>query len=605
MKWIVLLQLLFQCGLCAQHDSIAIMEDFGPEVSIEGALSTHTILSARSSDANVADLLALHSGIQIQTQGGPYLRTAFYRGQSARHMAILWEGVNIQNSFNGTYDLGLIPSTMFDRSKWYDGGHSATVGTAAMSGALVLDSNNDEPLVSAGMMYNDMGNQKVNFGLNHQIDRLSQSIKASIIDNENAFRFQSRDEVVKRLNSDHKQLDLSYRAGMQWSKDMQTKVHYWFQDVDRMLAPSTIATNLSNQVDRNHRISLGHDWQYSPQVYWSTKVAYMNEYLAYRQPGVESLANSKIVNFNSKLKVDGFIDHTIGLAMRYEDGEIVDTVNPIFKSFFPERTTSAIYYNGTFKSNKTTISLSVRQEAIDTDIQSPTGQLAIKLESSDDISYTLNLGRHYSYPGFNDLYWPTGGNSNLIAENSWQIEGEISVYSWIVNLYHIKTKDKILWAPNQQGVWTPENVASTNSSGIEIKYNRKFIIGKKMAIQFNPIFNYNKTINTAEGTNKGKELLYNPRVNWRINTVFHFKQLSLAVNESYTGRRFQTLDNVGVLDAYYLLNAELNYTWNRNQKYIAEIYFGSRNVIDENYELVRFFPQPLRSIYIGANFSIQ
>lgn len=581
-----------------------IIETIGPEVSIEGALSTSIVLLARSSDNTVADLLSQHNGIQIQTQGGPYLRTALYRGQSARHMAILWEGINIQNSFNGTYDLGLIPSIMFGKSKWYDGGQSATIGTAAMSGALILEDSNSKPFISAGLNYNDQGNRRINLGVHHKSDRLSQSLHVNLLDNENAFRYQSRDTIAKRINSDHNQLDLSYRASMQWSDSMCTNISYWYQDVDRMLAPSTIATNIAYQDDRNHRFSLGHDWQWSPKLYWSTKLAYMNEYLGYMQPGIESLAKSNIVNFNSKVKIDGLVDHTIGLVIRYENGELVDTINPSFESFFPERITSAVYYNGTAKIDKMTVSLSLRQEFIHDDVQIPTGQLALRYNQSDRFSYTLNLGRHYSYPGFNDLYWPTGGNPDLITEKSWQVEGGVSYHGLIVKLYKIYTTDKILWAPNEQSVWTPKNVASTSSSGFEIKYNQKFNVGENIGVTLTPLVNYNHTINSAEGKNRGNELLYNPKLNLQFGGVIQYKQLSLSIDESYTGSRFQSLDNVSALDPYNLLNAELNYKWNINQKYNAEIYLGARNLFDETFELVRFFPQPLRSIYIGVNFSI-
>ena len=58
------------------------------------------------------------------------------------------------------------------------------------------------------------------------------------------------------------------------------------------------------------------------------------------------------------------------------------------------------------------------------------------------------------------------------------------------------------------------------------------------------------------------------------------------------------------LDPYNLLSAELNYKWNKDQKYSAEIYLGARNIFDETFELVSFFPQPLRTIYIGVIFSI-
>ena len=595
---------LIQCSLYAQNDSIDLIETIGPEVSIEGVLSASTMLLTKSSDNSICDPLSQQIGIQIQTQGGPYLRTALYRGQSARHMAILWEGVNIQNSFNGTYDLGLIPSILFSNSKWFDGGQSANVGTAAMSGALMLASDNSQPLISAGLKFSDQGNRRINFRVHQKSGRLFQTLQASLLDNENAFRYQSRDTIARRRNNDHNQLDLTYRASVQWSNSMTTNINYWYQDLERMLSPSTIASNLAYQKDRNHRFSIGHDWQWSPKLYWSTKLAFMNEYIGYMQPGIESFAESNIVNFNSKLKINGYVDHLIGVAIRYENGELVDTINPSFKSFFPERITSAVYYKGKVKIDKTTISLSLRQESIDDDVQRPIGQLALKFDQFDRLSYTLNLGRHYSYPGFNDLYWPTGGNPDLITEKSWQIEGGISIYGLIVKVYKINTSDKILWAPNEQAVWTPENISSTESSGFEIKYNGKLNIRKNIGVTLIPMVNYNHTVNSTEGVNKGNELLYNPKFKFRLRGVFQYKQISLSIDRSYTGRRFQTLDNKDKLDPYNLLSAELNYKWNKDQKYSAEIYLGARNIFDETFELVSFFPQPLRTIYIGFIFSI-
>ena len=228
----------------------------------------------------------------------------------------------------------------------------------------------------------------------------------------------------------------------------------------------------------------------------------------------------------------------------------------------------------------------------------------LKFDQFDRLSYTLNVGRHYSYPGFNDLYWPTGGNPDLITEKSWQIEGGISIYGLIVKVYKINTSDKILWAPNEQAVWTPENVSSTESSGFEIKYNGKLNIRNNIGVTLTPMVNYNHTINSTEGVNKGNELLYNPKFKFQLRGVFQYKQISLSIDRSYTGRRFQTLDNKDKLDPYNLLSAELNYKWNKDQKYSAEIYLGARNIFDETFELVSFFPQPLRTIYIGVIFSI-
>lgn len=591
-------------ALNAQIDSTLMLNAYGPEVSIEGAISEGTSLTSLRVDETVADILSYHKGIHIQSQGGSYLQTAYYRGQSARHMAILWQGVNIQNTFNGTYDLGLIQSTLFQNSKWFDGGQSANIGTAAMSGVLVLEDRFNKERYSLGLHYNDQDNKTISVGLLKQVGRVSHSMRSSIRRNENAFRYQVRDEIFTRNNSRHNQVDLSYGAAMQWNLHSRTTFNGWYQRADRMLAPSIIASNQAQQNDRNLRLSLGQDWEMTPNMLWSTKVAYMSEYLAYRQPSIESIAQSDIVNLNSKLKVDGWIDHTFGMSVRYENAELADTINPTFNSFYPTRTTSAFYYNGKKKWRSTILSVSLRQEAIDKVMQTPTGQVGMIYRYSEQLSYTFNLGRHYNYPGFNDLYWPIGGNVNLSNEQSWQLEAGFSYVGFDVKIYKIYTDNKILWAPNELSIWTPQNIASTSASGLEVKYNSIYKLSDKFEFTFIPIINYNHTVNTAEGLNQGKELLYNPKFTMSVNAILQYNKLSLSLSNMYTGRRFQSLDNIEVLDGYNLMNAEIKYEWNRNNKFCGDIYFGTQNLLNQKFELVRFFPQPLRSIYFGANFSI-
>lgn len=603
-KCILICVFCFPLWACAQLDTIDILQTQGPEAIIVNTISEGKELIEVDSDMNVANLLSRKMGIQIQGQGGSYLRTALYRGQSARHMAILWEGMNIQNQFNGTYDLGLIPTSLFNNSRWYHGSFSAALGTAAMSGALVLDQTENEPKAVASVQYSDQSNTQYNLKLQWNNHKIKQSFGLNYWDNANEFRYKNGKEILKRMHSGHLQNDITYNARISWSENILTKVSYWFQDVERSLPASTISSVLANQKDVNHRLSLSNSWQASDNILLNTSVGYMNEYLRYFQPGINSESRSDILNINAKLTVEGSLKHVIGVNVRNESGELQDTLNPLFTSFFPKRNTTSLFYNGQKKFKHSIINLSLRQELIGNEFQIPVSEISYRYRQSDNISYAVSLGSNFNYPGFNDLYWPLGGNMNLSTEKSYQLEIGAKVSALNVKLFWINSTDKIVWSPNEQNIWTPDNISSTTSRGVEMEYvlDYKF---KEISFEMIPVINYNHTVNNAEGLNFGKQLLYNPKFNSRLNISAEINNWKLRLDHSFTSKRFQSLDNVNVLDPYHLVNAELGFHDIYQGSFISNFHLGVNNVFDQSYELVNFFPQPLRSIYFGTRISIQ
>ena len=603
-KWILFFVFLLPICVIAQKDSIDILQADGPEAIIVNTISQSRALEVKESDLHIANLLSRSTGIQIQGQGGSYLRTALYRGQAARHMAIMWEGINIQNQFNGTYDLGLVPAILFNNSKWYDGNFSAAIGTAAMSGALVLSDSNNRPKISIGMLLTDQSNAQYNLKLGLKNGKVRHTIGMNVWDNANKFRYKDGQEIFERIDSEHSQKDFTYTSRISWSQNVQSKFSYWYQDVERSLPSSIIASNIANQNDINHRFSLSNIWQSSKSISLSTSLGYMYEYLGYFQPGINSESKSDILNFNGKLSIDGGLSHVLGFNVRYENGELQDTINPSFASFFPTRTTTAVYYNVNTEIEKSIFNFSLRQELIGKEFQLPVGQVSYKYNQNKELSYKLSLGSSFNYPGFNDLYWPMGGNPDLQTEKSYQIEFGMSLRKLKANLYWIATSDKIVWAPNEQNIWMPDNISSTSTRGVELEYLFGYT-SKELELQLIPMLNYNHTINKDEGQNIGKQLLYNPKLNYRLNINASIKDWMLSINHSYTSERFQSLDNSSALDPYQLLDAELLYQFQFGGKYTSKIHLGVKNIFDQSYELVRFFPQPLRSIYFGTKISIQ
>ena len=102
------------------------------------------------------------------------------------------------------------------------------------------------------------------------------------------------------------------------------------------------------------------------------------------------------------------------------------------------------------------------------------GLIVNPLEST---AVKFNYGKHFLAPTPNDLYWPAGpytkGNPDLKPEKGWHfdagIEQELFENKWFlsVSYFNWNLEDKILWGPDSNWVWTPQNLDSSSADGIE------------------------------------------------------------------------------------------------------------------------------------------
>lgn len=95
---------------------------------------------------------------------------------------------------------------------------------------------------------------------------------------------------------------------------------------------------------------------------------------------------------------------------------------------------------------------------------------------SKDTLVSLNIGTGFKAPSFNDLYYPADafsyGNPDLLPETSQSIELLINTHVFGVDaqlsLYNTDIEDLIVWDPDQDFRYTPNNVAQAEISGIEL-----------------------------------------------------------------------------------------------------------------------------------------
>ena len=81
---------------------------------------------------NLADLLANDNSLFVKSYGAGSLATTSFRGGSANHTAILWNGFNLNSPMNGQLDLALVPNNFVNKVSIRYGGGSALWGSGAV-----------------------------------------------------------------------------------------------------------------------------------------------------------------------------------------------------------------------------------------------------------------------------------------------------------------------------------------------------------------------------------------------------------------------------------------------------------------------------------------
>ena len=93
----------------------------------------------RFAGGNLADLLAAETSVFIKSYGQGSLATSSFRGGSAAHTAVLWNGIPINSPTTGQVDFSLIPVNFFNNSRIDFGGGSSLWGSGAIGGVVQLE----------------------------------------------------------------------------------------------------------------------------------------------------------------------------------------------------------------------------------------------------------------------------------------------------------------------------------------------------------------------------------------------------------------------------------------------------------------------------------
>lgn len=571
---------------------------------------------ARHAATDLGTLLTHESTVFIKNYGPGSLATTAFRGGSASHTAVLWNGFNIGSPMNGQLDLSLVPVFAANDVRIEHGGATALWGSGAVGGTIHL---NDLPrfgrgfLAEAGLSFGSFSDQRQQVKVALANSRWSASLGAYNAYARNDFEYTAVEGGATRRqeNAQLEQRGLVAQVHHQLNARQRITLGYWFQDSQRGIPPTLHQSiSLAEQQDASHRITAG--WKYFTKrsMFQVRGALFLEDLLWYPfgDTAVASRSHTSIGEVEWRYRPQrGHLLH-VGLNATH-----ASAISDGFPDR-PEQLRTAVFgaYTYTTRSDRWSISASARQERMDDRLVPFTASVGARMNLAKGLHARASASKLYRLPTFNDLYWVPGGVRDLRPEEGLgaelcmameriiqgvRVKADITSYSRTVDQW-------IIWLPGAL-YWTPQNLMRVWSRGVEsgvscsVPLERTRLI---LGVNTDHVVSTNQRAKSADDASVDKQLIYTPMYSGRLRIGMERGGFSITCAAMYTGYRYTSTDNRSYLEPYTLVNAWLAYTFRVGERGRLSVDAQGNNLFDVRYQVVADRPMPLRSFRIGVRY---
>ncbi len=628
--WLLIYGFMFSCELKSQtidttlhqlHEVIISQTKQQQFETSKKQTAFDSLTLNRYNTTSLADLLANQSTIHIKSYGNGNIVSTSMRGGNANHTALLWNGLNIQNTMLGQPDLSIVPTSLFNSVSLEYGGGSAIWGSGAIGGSIHLQNNtsfNQGFKTKLQMSLGSFDSRKINTGVLLSYKKIVSNTNIYYNTCENNYNYkdttdkENPNKKVTHANYTSKGLlqELSFKI----TTFQKLNIRAWYNVVNRNLPSFTGALSKKNQVDENLKFNI--DWNYSKRNLNSViRIGYFNDQLNYN----DTLANYSFSNNTIKtiiVESDNtykYKNHQLNIGANFTNYNSVLFSSSINKDTSLNHILSKTAFFAAYKislfHSKLNYNLVVRKE-FTTQTEIPfTGNTGIHYQLIKQLAAKFNANSSFRQPSLSDLYWHPGGNPNLKPEESYEVDGGLEFnysknnFSALIEATYFNrhTTNWIIWLPSEKSYWTPKNIAEVYSRGTETKTELTYLkkdVQLKLIIHTAYVLSNNQK-NTSENDNSvGRQLIYTPRYNGQASILVTYKNINLLFNNNYTGYRFTTTDNSSWLSPYYIANVKCSYNYSFSTVNM-ELFCSINNLLNKNYVIVQNTPMPLRNYEVG------
>lgn len=581
------------------------------------ALDSATL--SRYAVSDLGELLANESPVFVKSYGLGSLATTAFRGGSANHTAVLWNGLNINSPMNGQMDLSLIPVGVANTVNVQYGGSTALWGSGAVGGAIHL---NNVPHfgrglhVDGGLSFGSFGDRRQRVRVELSGDRWLTGIAAYNTDAENDFTYAVHDARGRiertQTNAALKRYGLLAEQHLKIDPRQRISLRYWLQDTDRRIPPTRLQEHSSAyQLDASHRLMA--EWQRSRNKWGTTaRGGWFDEQLGwYASDDAEpapSRSRTLITEAETRYHPSG--PHTVDLGVNNTYAQALTDGYPQK----PEQNRSALFalYRYNPDDARFVGSIAARQEWLDGNAVPFTGSIGGEYRLTRWSTLKAQAARVYRIPTFNDLYWRPGGDPDLLPEDGYSGDLGIALRHTMkgialrseITWFNRMLDNWIIWLPGP-AYWSPRNIMRVWSRGVETDSEIAWKTGTttlKIGVLTNHVVSTNQVAKSHYDDSVDRQLIYVPLYSGNARLSIVRARGSITLSTTYTGYRYTSTDNRDHMDPYWLLNASASLRVLHRAHWQADVFIHANNLLDTEYEIMLSRPMPLRNYQAGISF---
>ena len=525
-----------------------------------------TLVLQSKSTSSLSDLLIQHSPVFIKTYGPGGVSTASFRGTTASHTLVLWNGFQLNAPTLGQVDFSTIPVFLADdvSLNW---GSGTSNNSGGLGGTVNIDNTNrfgDGFLLDLKQTYGSFNTLGSFITVGNYGKRFSFRVKAYRNSSDNDFEYNNIGvfpaQRMKQRNAEFVDYGLMPEISV-LLKNSVISASSWNQWNNRNLPP--IMTNVGNtNFEEWTRDNFSRNFV-SFKTFWSTGslqlksaafVENQHYFLEVRNAdsdevvtGINSDNKAVVLHQIANLEQQLYKTWTLKSKLQW-DNERVQSNNYEGEKRRNMLSAYAAIDGEPFDCAK--LSLTARYDWTDGKPMGlfPTATFSYQLPFYKALSITLGYSHNYRNPSLNDLYWYPGGNPDLLPENGRTADLAVK-YGWQkgpfkldfrTGAYLSRVRNWIQWKPSFYRYWVPENVAMVFARGIENHLNASFAQGDwKVSLSGNYVFTVT-TDESAEASSlgiSGKQLIYIPRHHGNMFLNVQWKTWNVSYTMEMTGQR--------------------------------------------------------------------
>ena len=600
---------------------------------------------------SLSQLLIQHSPVFIKSSGPGSTASASFRGTTASHTLVLWNGFQLNSPALGEVDFSMIPVFFTDEVslQW---GSKTSANSGGLGGVVNIANSqkfNEGLILDLRQTYGSFNTWGSYLTVGYSAKNFIARVKAYRNSSDNDFTYTNiatiPQQEMRQKNADFIDYGFMPEVQVRLKNSLLTFVS-WNQFSHRnypQIMPN-VFNNTKEYSDNDFSRNV-----LSYKYYWNTgrvemKTAYFYEVQTYFLESYSS--NGKPVTQNNSLNKSNIFRQIIDLqqdlykswklyAKIQWDNEMVtssdyDSMPELVEGRLVESVVSTGSTTG--RKNRNILSfyaaidgkiyndldlrMTLRNDIVDDKSVGffPTATLTYRMPFAKGLSFNAGYSHNYRNPTLNDLYWNPGGNENLKGENGKTVDLDINYLYENLNfnldlrtgLYYSKVKDWIQWVPTNYRYWMPKNVSEVLARGAEfhLKANYRYALWN-FTISGNYV--YSHTTDESEYAqhydSDGKQLIYIPKHHANAFVEVRWRTWNLNYTFEFTGKRTTSMNDDDFF-AYDLPYYTLHHLSLGKQLNKIRLEFKINNLLNNDYQTVLWRAMPGRSYEVYLEFKL-